>query len=316
MKSRQSYKLPLILSILLHGILFVFLFMHFSSKEVKKPREAHLIKAVIVSEHQLATKESMVPKVAPLPQNSIRRIEQAALKQPETPKTLVEQKLPKAPEEPAITMPSPKLIPAPKEQLVSLQEPKMDFKKGLEQKLHKIEAEKKTVLAKKRRAEDLKLLQNELANEAKQMEHEVTNSAAEQESETSQDEPKESAKGQDKELEDKVHEKEELGAQAAQVDAGEMNKFKRMIIEAISRRWLIPENTSQDLACQLLVHVGPGGIVLNVDVIKESGNENLDRSALNAIMKASPLPVPEHAELFDNFRSLRLTFRPQGIVSG
>jgi colicin import membrane protein len=311
MKSRQSYKLPLILSILLHGVLFVFLFMHFSSKEVKKPREAHLIKAVIVSENQLTTKESMVPKVAPLPQNSIRRIEQAALKQPETPKTIV------APEEPALTMPSPKLIPAPKEQLVSLQEPKMDFKKGLKNKLDTIEAEKKTVLAKKRRSEEAKLLQNELANEAKQMEHEVTNGAVEQESEKSQDEPKESAKRQDKELEDKVHdEKEELGAQAAQVDAGEMNKFKRMIIEAISRRWLIPENTSQDLACQLLVHVGPGGIVLNVDVIKESGNENLDRSAFNAIMKASPLPVPEHAELFDNFRSLRLTFRPQGIVSG
>jgi colicin import membrane protein len=99
-------------------------------------------------------------------------------------------------------------------------------------------------------------------------------------------------------------------------DQGQIDKFKELIVKAISNKWLIPKVADPNLTCKVLVTVGPGGAVMSVEVVKESGDPSLDQSAQAAIMKASPLPVPEDAELFDKFRSLRLTFRPQGIITG
>ncbi|QLH41403.1 MAG: cell envelope integrity protein TolA [Coxiellaceae bacterium] len=51
-------------------------------------------------------------------------------------------------------------------------------------------------------------------------------------------------------------------------------------------------------------------------MVRSSGNSALDNSAVSAVFKTSPLPVPTDAELFDKFRELRLTVRPENIVGG
>lgn len=89
-------------------------------------------------------------------------------------------------------------------------------------------------------------------------------------------------------------------------------KYKTMITQAISQRWLIPDNVKKQTQCRLQIRLAPGGTVLSVTVLKGSGNAVLDRSAVTAVYKSSPLPVPKEASLFNQFRVLNLTVRPEG----
>jgi colicin import membrane protein len=108
-------------------------------------------------------------------------------------------------------------------------------------------------------------------------------------------------------------EQKQMAAEAKQTQ-GEIDKYKALIIAAISQHWIVPQDVANNISCQLLVHVAPGGDVLNIDLVKSSGNDVLDRSARTAVLKASPLPVPKDPTLFNNFRLLKLTVRPEGIT--
>jgi colicin import membrane protein len=58
------------------------------------------------------------------------------------------------------------------------------------------------------------------------------------------------------------------------------------------------------------VTVLPGGDVMDVVLLKSSGNTAYDNAAERAIYKAQPLPLPDDAGLQKMFRELRLTIRP------
>jgi len=55
----------------------------------------------------------------------------------------------------------------------------------------------------------------------------------------------------------------------------------------------------------------PSGDVLQVTVVKTSGDERFDRSVENAVYKASPLPLPEDRDLFEYFREIEFIFNPE-----
>ena len=95
--------------------------------------------------------------------------------------------------------------------------------------------------------------------------------------------------------------------------AGEVNKYKAMIVNAISQQWIVPENANRALSSQFSIHLAPNGAVLAVTLIKSSGDPILDRSAQTAIYKASPLPVPHDPQTFNLFREISLTVRPETI---
>ncbi len=97
---------------------------------------------------------------------------------------------------------------------------------------------------------------------------------------------------------------------------GVIDKYKALILQAIGQQWLVPDNVAKNLTCQLLIELAPGGKVLNVKITRSSGNSNLDRSAVAAVYKASPLPVPTDPGEFDNFRELSLTVQPQDVSDG
>jgi colicin import membrane protein len=61
--------------------------------------------------------------------------------------------------------------------------------------------------------------------------------------------------------------------------------------------------------------LAPGGVVLDVQVTRSSGDVSLDRSARDAVFKASPLPVPENASEFNQFRQFVLKVKPENIVT-
>jgi colicin import membrane protein len=91
----------------------------------------------------------------------------------------------------------------------------------------------------------------------------------------------------------------------------EVNKYKGLIKDKISR-FLIPPPDVQDSAEAIfLVVVLPGGLVMdNVKLVKSSGNAAYDSAAERAIYKAQPLPLPQDAALVRAFRELRLSVKP------
>lgn len=95
--------------------------------------------------------------------------------------------------------------------------------------------------------------------------------------------------------------------------AGVVDKYKAMILNAISHQWILPENVGPGLSSQFRIRLAPNGAVLEVSLLRSSGDPVLDRSAQTAIYKASPLPVPQDPETFDVFREISLTVRPENL---
>lgn len=95
--------------------------------------------------------------------------------------------------------------------------------------------------------------------------------------------------------------------------AGVVDKYKALIVNAIGRNWILPENVDGTLSSQFRIHLAPDGTVLEVTLTRSSGDPLLDRSAQTAIRKASPLPVPTDAQTFNMFRDISLTVRPEQV---
>lgn len=93
--------------------------------------------------------------------------------------------------------------------------------------------------------------------------------------------------------------------------AGEVDRYKALIIGAISRQWILPDNVQNNLSSEFRIRLAPDGSVLEVSLARSSGDSVLDHSAQSAIYKASPLPVPTDPEAFNTFRDISLTVRPE-----
>ena len=88
-----------------------------------------------------------------------------------------------------------------------------------------------------------------------------------------------------------------------------LNKYTQRIVAQISQNWLVPPGAERSLQCTLSINLAPGGVVLGVELAKSSGNQALDNSAIAAVYKASPLPVPTGDD-FTQFRQIQLRVQP------
>jgi colicin import membrane protein len=96
---------------------------------------------------------------------------------------------------------------------------------------------------------------------------------------------------------------------------GIVDKYKALVLQAISQRWLVPPGTDKNLYAELFIHLAPGGAVLDVQITKSSGLLAFDRSARDAVFKASPLPVPDDTVAFNQFRQFVLKVKPDNIIT-
>ncbi len=250
----STYKWPFVFALLMHGILFCFLFIEFTTHhnytETNKP-QVNIIKATAVDQAQIKKQIADIKAEREHKHQKelarIRREQEVKLAKIRHEKALQKQK---------------ELA-----QLKKRQQQEQRRKNLLVLKQQKLKLEKKT----KRREEIQKAMQQQIAEEQQQMaEHD------------------------------------------RRVQA-EIDKYKALIIQTISQHWIVPSDIAKNISCQLIVNVAPGGEILSVNLVRSSGNSILDRSARSAVLKSSPLPVPKNAELFDNFRQLMLTVRPEGI---
>ena len=89
------------------------------------------------------------------------------------------------------------------------------------------------------------------------------------------------------------------------------NEFIPLIKQKVQNNWIQPEGWGKGVQCVVSVRMVPSGDVLSATVIKSCGNPLFDRSVVNAVHKASPLPVPQDSDLFEQFRSINFTFNPK-----
>jgi colicin import membrane protein len=106
-----------------------------------------------------------------------------------------------------------------------------------------------------------------------------------------------------------------LRGMQTRLSQGEVNKYKALIMQAISENWNIPAGARKSAFCELLIRLAPGGTVIDVQITKTSGDPALDYSARAAVLKASPLPVPTNPDSFAPFRQFVLKAKPLNIIS-
>ncbi len=71
----------------------------------------------------------------------------------------------------------------------------------------------------------------------------------------------------------------------------------------------VPDTVTGAPEVQVKITILPGGDVLDIVIVKSSGNRVYDTAIERAIRSAQPLPVPASPELFGQFRSLTLNIR-------
>lgn len=109
---------------------------------------------------------------------------------------------------------------------------------------------------------------------------------------------------------------QEQQALLEQAYANEAQSFIAIIQQRIINNWSRPPSARNGMECELLIKLVPTGRVVNVDVVRSSGNSLFDRSAVQAVKKAEQFPEIQKMkpEVFEQYyRELQLIFRPQDL---
>ncbi len=289
----SSYKLPLILAIMVHAILIWFIFTNVelavpTPVAQKRQKPVDIVKAVAVNQAQV---EDEIAKIKAGQQQKQQR--QAAQ----------QRKLQKLAQQAA--------------QARAKEQARLKQLKAEQAKLQKLQAQKQR--AAEKRLADLKKRQAAQQQSLAKLEKQQAVAATENAKQEAL------AKQQAAQAQQKKIAQQEAAKQAAEDKAatqaraqelqGVVNKYAVMIKQSIEQRWIIPDNINKDMSTKLQVRLAPGGTVVDVRVITSSGDTRLDRSARAAVFKASPLPVPSEPQMFDRFRVLNLTLRPEGVLT-
>jgi len=88
----------------------------------------------------------------------------------------------------------------------------------------------------------------------------------------------------------------------------EINKYTALIEQKVKRNWLKPPGDLKSLLATLTISLIPGGDVIEVRIIRTSGNLIYDRSAERAVRKASPLPLPKDPAIAAKFYRFNFDF--------
>ena len=216
-------------------------------------------------------------------------------------------------DEPVEPVPAPKPVPRPEPKPVP--KPPPEPKEAPAKALPKVDIELKAKEAAKAKQaeEDRRKLE-----EAKKREAEKAKAQAQAEAKAqAQAEAKAQKDALAKQAEaDRIRrEQEELSRRAAEAAASAQAKLLASHVDKIRgkvRRFIVePPGVAPNATAEFDVVLIPGGDVLSVKLRRSSGNALYDEAVERAIMRAQPLPIPPEPQLFPQFRTLLLQFRPQ-----
>lgn len=127
-------------------------------------------------------------------------------------------------------------------------------------------------------------------------------------------EDKKLAQKQKQEIEAQQIAQEKADEQKRQQEAARnklRDEYVGKIRDRIKRFIVQPPNLEGNPEAQFDVTLLPGGNVLSARLVQSSGVSAYDDAIERAILKAQPLPLPDDPTMFNDFRELNLTFRPQ-----
>ncbi|UZK03318.1 cell envelope integrity protein TolA [Venatoribacter cucullus] len=262
----QHYSLPVLVSVLLHGLVAAALLWHWPEPQrMPEPVPQHVI-AQVIQEENAAEKQRKLAA-----EKRKRQQELAARRAAEQKKKQAEQK--RREQEAARKLAEQKK----REQALALKE-----KAAAEQRAKEKAAQEK---ADRQRAEQQRQQEQALAEQL----------------------AREQAAQQQKEQQEARRQAE----RAAVLEAD----FIEQIRAKVSSVWRYPPSVRPDQEVSVRIQLVPTGEVIQVQVVRSSGHAALDRSVEQAVMRASPLPVPDDIRLFEQrFRNLTLKFRPENAT--
>jgi colicin import membrane protein len=110
---------------------------------------------------------------------------------------------------------------------------------------------------------------------------------------------------------------EDEEAESTNTEGQLVQSYQGAIQEAVQRRWSRPPSARNGMHCVLAIQIIPTGEVVDVQVVKGSGDDAFDRSAINAVKKASPFTelqaLKGNADFEKNFRRFQLDFIPEDL---
>ena len=187
-------------------------------------------------------------------------------------------------------------------------------RKRKEEEKRKSEAEKKRKEEERRIAAErdrIKQEKLEAAEELKSIEEENRKAQAEQ---VRLEEEKRKAEAERKRQEEEKRKQAEAEAKRKQLAREQQAQDKITLQNIVAEIYRVVAGNfnktglPKGLECVLSVQTVPGGEVISVTINKPSGNEVFDRRAVTAVEKASPLPLPSDAAVFERLRLRKFNF--------
>lgn len=255
--SNSSYAIPVLVSVVLHGLLVAFVLVGWQSAEAPKQRVVpKYVEATLVTIQPKSQKPKKAVQKKKVVDLTAKRREQERLKAAAKKKRLAEEK-------------------AERERLRKLAEKK-----------------RKETEARKKREEEL----------AEQKRQEALKKQAQQ------------RLAQEAAFADALAEEEALIE--AQEQAATAQSYVAMMAQVIEQNWSRPPSARRGMKCELQIQLVPTGEVINVTIVKSSGNTAFDRSAEQAVKRVGRFEVLQDvpSDLFEQyFRQLTLVFNPQDL---
>ena len=96
-------------------------------------------------------------------------------------------------------------------------------------------------------------------------------------------------------------------------EENQVNLYSSLIIENIQSAWRKPINVQDGLVCNLRLSINKNGRVINVNLIKSSGNIRFDNSALKAVQRVETFDFFKKIPFniySSNFKNIVITFNP------
>jgi len=97
--------------------------------------------------------------------------------------------------------------------------------------------------------------------------------------------------------------------QQRMAQSGVTDKYRALIEAHIYRYWNRPPSARPGIECALTITQAPGGVVLTVNIGACNGDAVMRQSIENAVLRASPLPLPPDPRAFE--RVVILQFKPR-----
>jgi colicin import membrane protein len=164
-------------------------------------------------------------------------------------------------------------------------------------------------IAEQKRIDDARLSAERDAAERRKREEAIAKAKAEEEAKA-----RELAR-EKREAAAQVQREKELKAQVAAEErrrkaerSGAMTAYIAALDQKVRRNWLQPALIPDGLECLVQVEQLPTGDVVRVKVLKCNGDEVVQRSIEDAVLKASPLPTPSDRTLYS--RIVEFNFKP------